>query len=306
MTKLSLINAIVSIENFMGIYRNYVNLNTTAKHLAKFRFFIEICFAVFAQVYIISVSYVRPFSKGHLIMLRIFNICWVFGCCFQSLVNVALSFYTSNDFRKFYLNISSVHKMYTNDALYKKIVKKQRTKFYLDFKLIIVLLIFLLFSMYLDYNTAIKSVLVLSLYVVMYFYEFRYFYENFVFLKLVESIVKLLKFLNAIVSAVGRKVRQTDGENTNEKFRYIYEELLKCGNASQLLVTAGDHLSNCFGAQVKLKFPSYQFLHSNMRVNLTTQNSIYSVDCTQILSTYLFIPNTKVGYPDKLKKMHSL
>lgn len=252
MTNFIFINGLIWFENVIGIYRNYMFLGKTEKCLAKFHYLLEICVIVAIHGYVTQTSYKGFFTEKLDTVVYIFSFSFMLISLFQSLLNIGLSFYTSNDFKKFYLDINAVHKTYQNNFFYQKKIIKQRRKFYLDVTLLTVELFFLSIVTYFEYFTAAMSVGKLLTYTVSCFHEFRYSWEDFVFNGVIESVVTLLKFLNAIVSSAVKKVRQIDGENHNNELRYVHDELLKCGKASQYLVTASDHLNNCFGTQVKL------------------------------------------------------
>lgn len=168
-------------------------------------------------------------------------------------VAIILSSVNSSNFKEFIFDINAVHELYKDDEMYKRLTKKQQRKFYLDFALVIIAMIFTAIMYICDETVIVPTIMSVLMMVVEIYQEFGLFFEIFVFYKYIEIIRVSLKFLNKSTSIVVGKLNNEGDEIVNDgNLSRILEEIKKWTEAIMLLGSASDNLSRCFGTQVKL------------------------------------------------------
>lgn len=252
MYKFKIVKLLSEIEFFFGIYRNYTLLGDGWRKIVIIRIFLQSCITVATSLYFVFSNF-----KGLLVELD--NVTYFFlstyvGCiAMNHFVAIILSSVNSSNFKEFIFDINAVHELYKDDEMYKQLTKKQQRKFNLDLALVVITMSITTIMYIYDETVIVSTIMSVLMLIVDIYQEYGLLYEIFVFYNYIEIINVFLKFLNKSVSIEVGKLNNEGDEIVNDgNLSRILEDIKKWNEATMLLGSASDNLSQCFGAQVKL------------------------------------------------------
>lgn len=153
MSKIDVIDALVTIENILGIYRNYSVLSREAKIFVKIRTFLETSIMSIFTVYLLY-YYAVIFPSTY--FNRVIVIYYTIFRSMNSFVAIFLSLYSFKYFDEFILLVRNTRVKYGNNLLYQMFVSKEDKKYLVNIVLFSVIMIFTTFIY--SYNLYILKV----------------------------------------------------------------------------------------------------------------------------------------------------
>lgn len=250
MSKIDVIDALVTIENILGIYRNYSVLSREAKIFVKIRTFLETSIMSIFTVYLLY-YYAVIFPSTY--FNRVIVIYYTIFRSMNSFVAIFLSLYSFKYFDEFILLVRNTRVKYGNNLLYQMFVSKENKKYLVDIVLFSVIMIFTTFIYsYNLYLLKVKKLFILEFALKIVHY-YRYFYGNFIFSQYIDIFIGPIKYFNYLLSNVLNKLKADQEIVEKRELETLHEDLETLGKIYQLLQATSASLQNCFGIQVSTK-----------------------------------------------------
>lgn len=253
MSKLSIINKLIYLENVLCVYRNYLSLGVRMKLFVKLRILLEM--ATYLFVY-------QRFLHTSLRVFRTFdniNFYFLFSYNFFSILNtlsaIILGVCRAKYFKEFIASIDSVYNLNKDDKLYQVYMKKLNKRFLCvsSLSLVIATALVSLYGSLIVENATNAIVIDLFFDVI---FQLRYFFSSFAFYVLIEVVVASMQYLNcSMVEALGKlNEDKEDFLEIGGVLSEICDKLKKLNQTSRDLASASASLRKCFGVQVKQNF----------------------------------------------------
>lgn len=244
------INALISVENIMGVYRNYSSLRKRNKYLVTLYICFIACITLFPSTYILY-SYALALN-GYLTPNRLFTVSYISFQVVNSLFAFIWAPFSSHHFEEFILSISDVQKLYDIELNSKTYIRKRNKKFYCEAVLFCIAMLSI--TPMFAYDSFVKGVSFIA--IISFFTKlnvhYRFFYVNFVFLEFIDYLIVPLNFFNESVSIAVKNLNGEDIEiDIKEQVWILRRKIEHWDEISKSLLTATDSFCGCFGLQVR-------------------------------------------------------